>query len=1016
MKKVLKIIGISILILISAAIATPFLFHNKILSIAKKEINKRINADANFKDVDISFFRQFPKFSIKLTDLSVVGKNEFINDTLLSTIGLDMSINILSLLKGKDLDIYGFDLESPRINTLVTKEGKTNWDILNASDNMNVDTSSYFTINVQRYAIHNGYFTFRDLESDINMEILNLDHSGKGDISKDIFTLATKSSASSLSIVYANVPWLYKVKTTINSDIIIDNRSSKYDFNNADITINELALNSSGYFQFLNDSSYGMDIRFKAPSSDFKEILSLVPGIYKEGFDKIKTSGNVQLDGFVKGIYTNETLPAYNLELNVSNGFFQYPDLSKAVKNILLDIKMENPDGKPDHGIVTISKGHIEMDNEPFDFNLLYKNPETTKYLDAKVKGKLNLTQLSSIIKLSHGTTLSGILDADAFVKGNLKSIQNQLGNFMAGGFFNIQDLNYSSKDFTQPIKNGMINAQIVNTGGIADNTVIDISSGYIEVGNDPIDFTLKLTKPITAINFDGTARGSFTLDNLKQFITLEQGSSVSGKLSSNMAFKGSKVTIDKKEYDKIHLNGKLGLENVKYISTDYPTGILINKASLQLDQANASISQLDANYLNTNFTADGILNNLIGYAISNQTLIGIINAQADYMNLNEWIGSEADSTSVAGDPFLVPANLNITIHAKAGLVKYDKVDYTNIIGSLILNKESILLQNLKTNALDGNIDFNGTYSTQTNKKQPDIQLKYDVKNINIQKAFYAFNTIQKIMPIGQFLAGKISSALTINGNLHGNMMPDLSSLTGNGNFFLIEGVLNKFKPLEKIASSLNIKELEKLSVRDIKNYIDFKNGKVLVKPFILKVNDIVLEIGGMHGFDQTIDYVVQMKVPRKYLGTQGNSLVNNLVAQANNNGIPITLGETVDLKINLTGKLSDPIMKTELKEVAGDAMKELKQQAEDFVKQKIDSTKQTIKDSANSIKKQITDDLKDELKKQIFNQKDSLKTDTTTVKPLDNVKQKAEQSIKNTLNNLLNKQKKPVKDTVNNN
>lgn len=1016
MKKVLKIIGIIILILISAAIVTPFLFHDKILVIAKKEINKRINADANFKDVDISFFRQFPKVSVKLTDLSIVGIDDFKNDTLLASKGLDITIHILSLLKGKKLDIYGFDLESPRINALINKEGKTNWDILNASDNMNIDTSSYFTINVQRYAIHNGYFTFRDLESDINMEILNLDHSGKGDISKDIFTLATKSSASSLSIVYANVPWLYKVNTIVNSDIIIDNWSSKYEFNNADITINKLGLNSSGYFQFLNDSSYGMDISFKAPSSDFKEILSLVPGIYKEGFDELKTSGNTSFSGFVKGIYNNVTLPAYKLDLQVNNGFLQYPGLPKAVKNILLDVKLENPDGKPDNGIVSISKGHIEMDNEPFDFNLIYKNPETTKYLDAKVKGKLNLNHLSSIIKLSHGTTLSGILDADAFVKGNLKSIQNQLGNFMAGGFFNVQHLNYSSKDFPQPIKNGTINAQIVNAGGIADNTTIDITSGYIEVGNDPIDFTLKIKQPMTAINFDGTARGSFTLDNLKQFMTLEQGNSVSGKLNGNMAFKGSKDFIDKKEYNKIHLNGKLDLENVKYISSDYPTGILISKASVQLDQANTSISQLEANYLNTNFTADGILNNLIGYAISDQTLIGIINAQADYMNLNEWIGSEADSTSVAGDPFLVPANLNITIHAKAGLVKYDKVDYTNIIGSLILNKESILLQNLKTNALDGNIDFNGTYSTQTNKKQPDINLTYEVKNVNIQKAFFAFNTIQKIMPIGQFLAGKISSALTINGNLHGNMMPDLSSLTGNGNFFLIEGVLNKFKPLEKIASSLNIKELEKLSVRDIKNYIDFKNGKVFVKPFIVQVNDIVLEIGGMHGFDQTMDYVVQMKVPRKYLGTEGNSLVNNLVAQANNNGIPITLGETVDLKINLTGKISDPIMRTELKEVTGDAMKELKQQAEDYVKQKVDSTRQTIKDSASSIKKQITDDLKDELKKQIFNQKDSTKYDSLSAKPLDNVKQKAEQTIKNTLNNLLKKQTKPVKDTVNNN
>ena len=35
-----------------------------------------------------------------------------------------------------------------------------------------------------------------------------------------------------------------------------------------------------------------------------------------------------------------------------------------------------------------------------------------------------------------------------------------------------------------------------------------------------------------------------------------------------------------------------------------------------------------------------------------------------------------------------------------------------------------------------------------------------------------------------------------MNGNLNGNMMPDLNSLTGKGNLLLIEGVLKKFAPL----------------------------------------------------------------------------------------------------------------------------------------------------------------------------------------------------------------------------
>jgi len=63
-----------------------------------------------------------------------------------------------------------------------------------------------------------------------------------------------------------------------------------------------------------------------------------------------------------------------------------------------------------------------------------------------------------------------------------------------------------------------------------------------------------------------------------------------------------------------------------------------------------------------------------------------------------------------------------------------------------------VKLQNVNTEALDGTINFNGSYSTKANKKSPDISLTYDVKNLSVQKTFLAFNTIQKIMPIGQFL------------------------------------------------------------------------------------------------------------------------------------------------------------------------------------------------------------------------------------------------------------------------
>ena len=1013
MKKVLKISGITLLALVVILFITPFIFKSKILNLVKEEINKSVNAKVEFKDLSLSLFRHFPKLTVELEDMSVVGINEFSKDTLISARKLNASVNLISMVRGKDIKVYGIYLESPRIHALVNKDGTANWDIAkeDTATKISPASESAFKLNLQKYEITDGYILYRDESSNMSAEIVKLDHNGSGDFTKDIFTLTTNTQASYASFMYADIPYLIKAKTNIDADIEIDNKTNTYSFKTENILLNNLKVAVHGFFALVNDSTYNMDISFNSPSNDFKDILSMVPAIYKKDFDKLKTGGKAVLNGFVKGVYGPQQIPAYSVTLDVEDGYFQYPDLPKPVKNIQLNMKVNNADGLLDHTVIDITKGHFEMDNEPFDFRLFFRNPETSQYIDAAAKGKLDLSEVSKFIKLDAGTKLSGMVWADAIVKGNLSAIQLHKGPFTASGFLDIRDLYYSSKDLPQPIQHGNLKVQLENSGGIADNTLINIQGAHIEIGQDPVDFSLLITNPVSTLDFSGKAKGKFTLDNIKQFVKLDHGTSIGGILNADLSFSGNKTAIDKKEYEKINVSGTANFRNVSFISNDYPTGIIVANTQLTFNSKDVELNSLVGNYQNTNFTANGLLNNVLGYAMQNQDLEGSMNVTADKINLNDWMGTDSavSATTAAPDPFLVPANVNLTIKTKADQVKYDKVSYNNVIGVLVLKDEAVKLQNVKTEALDGTIALNGSYSTKENKKHPAIALSYDVKKVNVQKAFFAFNTVQKIMPIGKFIDGKFSSQLSLTGNLNGDMMPDFTSLTGNGNLLLIEGVLRKFLPVEKLADILQIDELKDISIRDIKNYIEFKDGKVLVKPFTVKVKDIEMQIGGMHGIDQSIHYIIQMKTPRKYLGEKGNALLNGLVTQANNKGIPAKIGDMVNLNIMMDGSITNPTIKTDLKEGAVDMGKELKQQAMDFAQQKIDNTKQTVKDSFNVAKKQVINDAKEDLKNQFLGNKDTANNKKPGAVMLDSSKKKTEETIRNTFNKLLNRKKKAV-------
>ena len=141
------------------------------------------------------------------------------------------------------------------------------------------------------------------------------------------------------------------------------------------------------------------------------------------------------------------------------------------------------------------------------------------------------------------------------------------------------------------------------------------------------------------------------------------------------------------------------------------------------------------------------------------------------------------------------------------------------------------------------------------------------------------------------------------------------------------------------------------------------------------------MEIGGSHGFDQSLNYVINMVIPRARFGTDGNKIVDDLLAQAMAKGIPVKASETVNLKVNLTGFINEPVFKIDLKEAASSLKDEITQQAKDFAKAKVDSAKQVVKDTLQVLQKEIFRDASEELKKQIFNKKDSSGTTDTAKK-----------------------------------
>jgi hypothetical protein len=343
--------------------------------------------------------------------------------------------------------------------------------------------------------------------------------------------------------------------------------------------------------------------------------------------------------------------------------------------------------------------------------------------------------------------------------------------------------------------------------------------------------------------------------------------------------------------------------------------------------------------------------------------------AVSDFMTTAE--PTAKTETKAKTEAMKIPAFLDCSLTAKANTVLYDNLTLKDVSGKLIVKDQAVTLQNVKTNIFGGSIGVNGMVSTKA--KIPTFNMNLGLNQVNIADSFTQLDMLKKIAPIAGIINGKLNSTIKLSGNLDANeMTPDLKTLSGD--------------LLGQLLSNLNFIDLKKLNLNDLKAALTFKDGKVTVKPFDLKYQDIKVTVGGTHGFDQLMNYNLKFDVPAKYLGTD----VNNLIAKLS----PANAAKLENIPVNaiLGGSFTTPKITTDVKTATTTLVNNLvKQQKE----QLIGKGKNELENLINKNKKPG----------------DTTKTKVPATK--EEVKQEVKTKAKDLLNGWLKKKEKPASTTT---
>lgn len=538
--------------------------------------------------------------------------------------------------------------------------------------------------------------------------------------------------------------------------------------------------------------------------------------------------------------------------------------------------------------------------------------------------------------------------------------------------------------DLPKSVQNINIDAQIKNTTGKTENTFVTINGLSFKIDQDTFSGKGNIYNLTTNPKVNASLKGVLNLANINKAYPIDLENDLSGILKADLHTEFDMKAIENNTLSRIKNNGKMEVSDFIFSSKDVVNPLHIKNTVVNFTPGTITLSKFDATSGKSDLNATGTIKNLLGFLLSDKKLQGNFKLNSnnfyvsDFMQESPEAIEKKEETSKKDTPkesLKIPAFLDCAVSANAKTVYYDNLTLKNVRGTLLLKDEKAILQNMNAGIFNGQIALNGEVNTQ--QKKPTFDMKLGIKSFDIAQSFTSLDLLQSLSPIAGAMNGKLNSDIDLMGSLNDDFTPNLTSISGNALAELLTTSINpeKTKALSLLNNKLSFIDLKKLDLSDIKTYLSFKEGNVIVKPFDLKYKDIGITVGGNHGFDKTMNYNVTLNVPAKYLGNEAQGLLAKLSAKEQQN-------ITVPITANITGNMTSPSVKTDLSSSVTKLSQKLVQQQKDklvnnaigglFGNKKKDSTSTTNK-KEETVKK-VTDVLGGLFGKKKKKQKDTVK------------------------------------------
>ena len=578
---------------------------------------------------------------------------------------------------------------------------------------------------------------------------------------------------------------------------------------------------------------------------------------------------------FAKDIILKGEFSGKDYTLNIDGNLFVY--LIKQKKDIYLSNQNTNVDVtlyvNTDKDYVSFKEGGISIGKLLFDITGKISYADSLTNLDLRVEGKKMkiqslISELPSRYKsFFNGYEFKGDFSFIAVIKGYAGEKSTPL--FVVS--FGMKDGDITQKQNSMTLSHVDFDADYTNGSGHNSETSRLAVKGFNSQLNDG-----NISGSIVIDNFnkpkvDLKLSANLDLKDVFLFIRMDTVESASGKIVLQTNINGiieSPGGFTVNDFVASNSTGTLELQNAEIVLKGGRHKFSNLNGTFLFNNNDIETNKFSGNYMSSDFSLRGKFKNIIPYLfIDNQSLLIDAGLESNNFNMGEMLEYSSGKKDTIYRMAL-PDNIDFSLALEVRKFTFKKFAAANITGKVTLKNKQFVAKDISLQAMNGRIVFSGLIDGTRSDKLL-ISCDASIQKVDIQQLFGEMENFGQKSFQDKNLKGMLSANMQVASVWSSTFQVEKPTIYAKANITIENGALIDYEPLSGLSKYLKNRDLKYVSFETLKNTIEIKDQMISIPEMEINSSAIDFKVNGTHGFDQTIDYHLNVLISQ--LRTSGD-------------------------------------------------------------------------------------------------------------------------------------------------